>query len=270
MKKYLQIEITDSLLNALIDSKKCKEKVSISFCVDNEESKSKQAKPFFKFSENELLLIKKWNTEVKSYQKTNPHDKRNQETTMKEFSKEIETVIKPLMKRMKVEEVIKQIDFYFLACKKCQHLKDGRNFGFKNLLGFLRKLNKNYVKGEKGWWDNSYTEPFDDKYKKTTRLIANEFAIIYLNRDRYNLINPSRDYETFMSTAKKIKYFMKRNPGLPFDRQEIIEYFLKAVKRYTDNSEIDTVYPKILLNNNVWNIIFPQYLKEIYPSIEIK
>lgn len=165
---------------------------------------------------------------------------------------------KQAIKELGVKPIIVAMDRYFKACSAGRHISDGKNRGYSHLGGFVRKLLKCKMSGEKPYWATKMARIVDD-HSKLTKKIADSYAKKFLGRKAFGLENPSTIYETFCEAADWIEMKSKK---LPFSEDRLIDHLLNCVEQACNKGGLE-MSPGWLSTEMTWKNRMPIYLKKI-------
>jgi len=235
--------------------------------------KKAQAKAYYQLGNDERKIFDRWNKNpyLEALVKDRSSgESRNFPITLENFL-ENKRIYKLAIERVGVGRIIQLMDSYFDACKNDEHIWDSLNHAFKNLIGFLSKVSRAEKRKEKLWWERSADKKiFEDSHPVLTKEVADSFAQMFLGMDTYDLINPSRDYRSFLKVGNNIEDFLSKNEVLPFSKFDLITYVLKAAKRHADEVDLNILYPGTLTTRTLWKIVIPQFLNEVQPGYDFK
>ena len=208
-----------------------------------------------KVSDKEWDIVDAWNDST--YIKNHIEESRNNEIVENQAEDNIK-VIRQALKIITESIIYDKMYIYFKTCKKGEHIWDGRNHGYANLIGFLNALLRAEKSGKKLWWDDEKPIPLDDDNPELTTEIADSFALYFLGRKRFYLKNPSKEYECFRTAASWIKKIVKS--GIPIEENELIKMIMDCVK--INKSGGKAVTPYNVSSSMLWSVWWPQYLKK--------
>jgi hypothetical protein len=131
------------------------------------------------------------------------------------------------------------------------------------MTGFMLRL----AKGKDSvWWENggsSSSRPYLDLNPERTQMVADAYGKIILNTE-YELKNPSKSYRKFMEAGIKLELYHKKH-SMPVNMESLAEYLMRAVRKQFDEKGA-VIQPGHLVSDNLWDIVLPQYLAEIFPE----
>jgi len=160
------------------------------------------------------------------------------------------------------DELLDQMAAYLTACSEGLHIRDRKNFGFKNLTGFINKM-IHWQKDKKKtplWWSRGSVEKVEDNHPKLTLHIADQYAKIFLGRKKYGVKNPSIAYRHFKLAGDRIiKYYDSVDL---WEINEIVHMLLKCIKSHCNKTN-GTPSAARLCSDHTWAEIFPRYIKRI-------
>lgn len=162
-------------------------------------------------------------------------------------------LIKRAIASIGVDKIKTEIDKYFIVCEKGEHIWDNTNHGFKNIVGFLTRLLVLHKTDETPWWEKPVVI-IDDDEPKVTQMLANLYAVRFLDRDKYIFEVGSSEHLYFIKFRKNLVKRMKKNNNIKSAANLV----------FTALSEsFPVVQPKQLCSRNTWKILIPQYLRKI-------
>jgi len=219
-------------------------------------------------TEDERSVVNAWNTSTYILGRARA-ESRNNVTTPDEIDIHV-NIIRAAMNIVGCARLLASMKSYFSACENGDHIWKAerdtrpRNHGYKNLIGFLRKLTELRKKGSgRPWWDKINRQPvekIEDDHPGLTMKLADKFAKIMLGRRTSGLKNPSKDYVNFKKAVGLALRVEKANSyGLDFD--DVIEEVISCVKEHWAP---EPIFSGHLCSMFTWQTLFPQYLKNIY------
>lgn len=220
-----------------------------------------------KFSQKEQAIINTWNHHPYIMGKLpRNYDTRNLRLLDQDMTDAFIRLLKKTIRKIGSKKIIQSIDDYLIACSNGKHIWNRTNHGFKNLHGFLAKIYKLGLEGGEGWWvENVVTnikndltsEKIIDKSSELTKFIASLYASYVLGTSSYEISNPSKDYYHMYHIKQRI---LRRLRGKK-DHESIEMVFSYLVEAATQAYTNSVIYPATLNSSNMWNIVFPQYVK---------
>ena len=96
-----------------------------------------------------------------------------------------------------------------------------------------------------------------DPNEELTQQIADKFASCFLDRKQFGLKNPSREYRSFMKTAKRIRKIEGQKAH--WKAGWLVQKLMKCIE---DSFKGDSpVHPANLCSDYVWKTLLPQIIK---------
>lgn len=262
-----QFEIPDDKLKKVLKSGLGKIRLSIRLSTVEQTQKNIAAEKFFnslkdalpRYSAEEQKIISAWNKHpyIIELTKSRNNEGRNNPVYDKDCTKDFDAELKKVVKKIGVNNVIKQINSYLKTCSKNGHIWGGINHGFKSLFGFLHKLYTLSLKNEKPWWDRNVEMIKDDDPEMTERIFK-AYGRFFMDTD-YDIEKESQEYETFIKLRKRI--INRLNKGVKPTRNNImivVNMLFEAC-----NEAYPTVFPGTLVSKYTWQVVLPQYVKKI-------
>ena len=213
-------------------------------------------------SPNERAVVQAWNNDPYiSGQAKN--ESRNNLTTDAEVETHI-NVIRKAIADIGKDKLLANMRGYFDSCQDGRHLRlipgsnRTSNHGYKNLIGFLRKLLELKRTGKgRPWWMQKSHEIGDDNPDLTIKM-ADMFASILLQRNKYGLTMASPAYVHFRTAAAYAKITSEKNPwGLKVER-----IMKEVVRCAADGVKDGMVSPGHLVTEHLWKVRMPQWLRQ--------
>ncbi len=220
-------------------------------------------------TEDERELVTMWNTSPYILGRARA-ESRNDVTTPDEIQMHA-NIIRAAINTVGSNRLLASMKSYFVACEKGEHIWKAesdtrpRNHGYKNLIGFLRKLTDLRKKGSgRPWWDRinkqAKAEKIEDDHPGLTLQLADRFAKTLLGRKSFGLKNPSKDYGNF---KRAVEFALRIEKANPYDLKfgDLVEELIDCVKEHWAP---EPVFSGHLCSEFTWKTLFPQYLKNIY------
>lgn len=221
--------------------------------------KKKKHKDFNTKSDIEQDVIRLWNQQAEKYQQENPESDKNNPVIHNEIT-DLLTDLRFCIKKLDIGKLKSSIDNYFQTCYQGESVWMQKDHAFVRFGSFLRSL-KRYMRNKKPpWWTSESLPEIKDRNAEITVLIADMFAKAFLGRQKFGLVNPSREYRTCMLAAKRIVKL--EGQKAKWKAKWLVEQLIKCIdKSYGDSDK--PVYLGSLSSENTWKILFPQHLKDL-------
>ena len=215
-------------------------------------------------------IIDRWNKHVLVLQTMNGmmHDCRNQRIEENEVNGLV-VLIARTISRIGKEKIFEFMDSYFECCKARKHIWDGKNHGYSNVGGLLRKLLRYDKIKRVPWWTNAFitnggddlvaVENVDDN-PELTKIVTNVFASRYMKSDSCDLKGTPKTQVKFIRVSKLVKEIVDLEV-LPFS--DPIASLLKGLFSCIEKLDDTVVFPGHLISESVWKIQLPQYLSNM-------
>ena len=219
--------------------------------------KATRAKEAHILSKLERLIVDAWNDSEFI------RDHAAQETRNNPIkSREVQTILlllRRLLKETGAARILELMGQYFDSCLKQEHIWQDRNHGYNHLGGFLRAILRFSKDGKSLSWMKEQVGPIHDPQADLTRRLADAYAVKWLGRQTFGLVNPSVEYSRFLAASGRLAEFIRANQW-PEDRA--IGCLLEAVGANWNMGGSPPV--GALGSENTWKIVFPAYLKALY------
>ena len=95
-----------------------------------------------------------------------------------------------------------------------------------------------------------------DEDEELTEWIADSFAVKFLNRSTFGIVNGTSTYEYFYKTHK----VLDKIKGLGYNEEDSLKHLLKCIKEFYDGK---TVCPAMMCSEFTVKTLLPQYFKMI-------
>lgn len=214
----------------------------------------------------ERLVLREWNRSDCVKAARAAKESRNYAIQPNEIIAAIPT-IREALKHIDFEIIIQDMRKYFKSCERGDHIWEGVNHGFKNLLGFLKKIIESHKKQTRVWWDNAENLEFvmatrGQENRLATR-IANSFAKTFLRQERYDFSVDSSAMRSFVVAADNLLRLIEKykEKNVELTQRQVIEGLLECIDDYyVENG--GKVTAKHLISPTLWASILPQHLHE--------
>lgn len=205
---------------------------------------------------DERKVMLHWNKKVgsgyeKKFGKNLPVEKRPTAQELNMVSKTI--------KVYGLETVLGLIDQYAEAILEKKHLsKNGRNYAYKNLWGFLKKCLESKDHPTALWWASDLSNmKMNDDNPDATRQVILLYGQHFLGKKNYEA-ETGRDYHSFVIFSNEIDAIQREYKVPMLRKNMILEAFKLLEERLT------TVYPSNLSNKNYLKFDLKQWAKKLY------
>lgn len=211
----------------------------------------------------ERIILGAWNRS--KYIRSERNEKKNQPLPFNSIKKSL-VLVRKVLEKYTVEDIVNYIRIYLKACAKGQHIWDGRNIGYQNITGLLRKLIVHHKTEESIWWlkERNVVQSTlkDDPRGGLAQELANNFARRFLSCRVYELDKGAMG--KFLESADRFqKYFDKcNNNGRKIEKEKLIKVALDCLERnYTDKGQ--AVFIGHFCSETLWDVLLPQYVKKV-------
>ncbi len=277
------LEMDESKIAELKEAKELTVPVHLILCTQNGKTKRKEsilttAQKNFRVKQDivrgfpdERNIIRAWNRSkyILTNQKMGVEESRNLPLEQKHF-RETTLLIRRLLKKFSKEHILKKISNYFSCCSTGNHIIKGKNCGYSDLRGLLRKLNAS-TRFERLWFESSEEDikelliDIHTPLHKTMVWIANAYAKEFLGREEFDFSTAdTQSTNALKDSADNLMKFIEdyRKNGVSLNKRDVLQYLLEALDaNYRAQGRM--VYPSHLGNSTTWSILLPQYLKEL-------
>jgi hypothetical protein len=142
------------------------------------------------------------------------------------------------------EKLRKTVGRYFACCYEGRHLWDGRNHGFRSLVGLLRRLaSKPSVEP---WWEGGAVE-LDDWGKKVKSALTDTLPD-----------GEKVDDTSIEIAARKLK---ELSESYPVSRTELLESLCLSLSDWLDEKLVGRSVSRLLADGNTWDTRLPRVLE---------
>lgn len=208
----------------------------------------------------ELAVIDYWNNSPVVAKGTESH--RNMPVSLSPNPGDLST-LRACLKRFSPEGIERFLDAYFACCERGEHFHRSRNVAYKDLFGFLRKLNDAKTGRDRAWWMPTDIDPgesaklTDTPEVKEILAFANAYAKEFMESAKYPVEIKARDYDAFRRANITIENMVKK---FPINRKQAISLMFKCARETFSK----TIYPCNIGNVKFLYVALIQYLKGIY------
>jgi hypothetical protein len=234
---------------------------------------NKKVKRDIPLSSSQREVIGRWNDGAALVQEKRGRmrDSRNNQVKENEYGNLVPLIDKALAKIGK-EKIYELMDSYFECCKSRGHIWEGKNHGYSNVGGFLKKLINYEISRQLPWWLNECVTKGEggsvdmevDDYPEITKELADTFASKFLGRSSYGLKKGTKEYAKFVKGARLIGRIAALNKMPSADPvKSLIRCLLNCIEEFNDGK----VFPGHLVSKNVWSIQMPQGLRDLGISV---
>jgi len=199
-------------------------------------------------------LIDAWNQS--SYVVQHPHEGRNKPISDEEAQTH-KAILDKTVKTFGLKSLLELLGVYFAACAEGRHIQNGRNVGYGNLAGFVRRMVDARGDRRKLWWAGGRSK-IPDSHPELTRNVADAYARRFLGRPAYGLKNPSAEYREFATAADWIEL---TSPKTGFSPSMTTRYLLDCIEEQAKQRG-RSVTPGWLSSELTWKNTLPQYIKQ--------
>ena len=219
--------------------------------------KATRAKEVHVLSKLERLIIDAWN-DSEFIREHAAQETRNNPIKSREVQA-ILLLLRRLLKETGAARILEWMGQYFDSCLKQKHIWQDHNHGYNHLGGFLRAILRFSKDGKPLNWMKEQAGPIHDPQADLTMKLANAYAVKWLGRQAFGLVNPSVEYSRFLAASGRLAEFIRANQW-PEDRA--VGCLLEAVGANWGLGGSPPV--GALSSENTWKIVFPAYLKALY------
>jgi len=200
-------------------------------------------------------IIEYWNNSkfITYAKKHRELERRNFSISCDKIGIDFAKIIKRAIISIGADKIKEEMNNYFIACEKGEHIWDTTNHGFKNVVGFLTKLLALHKTGGSAWWERPVII-IDDDDPRVTQMLADLYAVKFLGKNTYTYETNSKEHTYFIKFRKILKKRMKKNNNIKAAADLV---FTALHEQFT------VIQPKQLCSRNTWTIIIPQYLKKL-------
>lgn len=214
-------------------------------------TKTRKAAPLPKLTSDEQKIVDAWNKHP--YLEVAAKESRNNKIS-DYMCKKNKPVLEKALEVMGIDELLFHVQTYLTACENQEHIHQGKNKGYDNILGLVKRLLVQAKDGKTIWWQREIARAFDDPNPELTKYIADRYASVYLSRDTFGLVNPSPEYKKFMQASANITKVLTKTS---MNKRRLCDYLFACMKH-----NYDTIIPGHLGSDNTWKILLPKYIKE--------
>jgi len=263
--------LTKEEIDVILKDQKVSKKVLFSIgdrkSAIEKKAKQKQIVKDVFLSQDERLVINHWNTHPYIIRAKTSFIEGSRNLPIKSSDvRSNMSIIKKAVRELGVEEIVNSIETYFESCEKGKHIWDNKSHGYKNLVGFLKKLVEIRKSGTHTWWESGKEEllPIEDDNEELTKKTANIYGRVILNQRRYRLENPSKDYVHFKKIGKNA-WDLFESQILPYsDIDDMLKAVMDGAKASMGGSQI--ISPGFISRQEFWTNSFVQYLNLSFPG----
>ena len=171
-------------------------------------------------------VIKAWNTHPYI---ARPRRESRNEQYLGRLSELNCRLFKSVVKKRGLEDVIDIMTVYLNVCEKGGHISGEKNFAFKTLISFMKKLDERTKKGQGFWWmDRVDVVGVSDPHPELTVRIANSYARTFLGSKEFPLESDVGSHKLFRQIAGMIHSMVDRHLADGEDRKTLEVDIIKA------------------------------------------
>ncbi len=219
-------------------------------------------------------LVREWNRRSEPPPYIQPD--RNRNFDMKKLHlcrKEIESLT-DWYEQARLKGMLKQ---YFEQCTVGKHIWEDIDHRYKTLSGWVKAVVKAHALNSLCWWEEmpDVEKPLkrgsdyileNDPYPETTKLVADTYAQLVLDREDYG--KEDKNWIKFQVAAKKVEDAYE-DGDIPARRVVFVKAVVRAAIKMNDDFDGGAVYPGHLTADNLWQVVLPQFLADYLPGARL-